>query len=151
MKRFQLIICLVVAGALLAPATMAAPAKTTPKKAAPKKAAPKGQPIVVDGKIKALAKTPRPGTVPYKDCLAAIHLTGVKASKGKLPGSILVYAWTMRANKLTAQATLRPGQTVKFVVQPWDKVEGKYGRYQRRELDGDDVLALDAFFGEPAK
>jgi hypothetical protein len=151
MKRFQSIICLAVAGVLLTPASFAAPAKTAPKKAAPKKAAPKVQPVILEGKIKAIAKTPRPGTVPYKDCLAAIHLTGVKASKGTLPGSILLYVWTMRANKLTPQASLRAGQTVKFAVQPWDKVEDKYGRYQRRELDSDDVLALDAFFGEPSK
>lgn len=118
---------------------------------AAEKAAPKAQPLIAQGKIKAIAKTPRPGTVPYKDCLAAIELTGVKVTNGKLPGSILLYVWTMRSNKLTPQATLKAGQTVKFAVQPWDKVEGKYGRYQRRELDGDEVLTLDAYFGEPAK
>ncbi len=140
MKHF--IPCLTLAAnALLLSVAIAAPTKTTPKKAV-------AQPLMAQGKIKAIAKTPRPGTVPYKDCLAAIELTGVKASKGKLPARILVYVWTMRANKLTPQASLKAGQSVKFAVQPWDKVEGKYGRYQRRELDGDEVLDLDAYFGE---
>ena len=148
MKHF---ICFAIAVTAFSPAfSIAAPTKTAPK-TAPKKVAPKTQSLMAQGKIKAIATTPRPGTVPYKDCLAAIELSGVKASKGKLPGSILVYVWTMRANKLTPQAALKSGQTVKFAVQPWDKVEGKYGRYQRRELDGDAVLDLDAFFGEQVK
>lgn len=132
--------------AVLASCSFAAPPRTTPTAAAPT-----AQFLIAQGKIKAIAKTPRPGTVPYKDCLAAIHLTDVKALKGKLAGSILLYVWTMRANKLTPQAALKAGQTVKFSVQPWDKVEGKYGRYQRRELDGNETLSLDAYFAEPAK
>lgn len=142
MKSFIACLTIITTGALLSSYSLAAP---------PKKAAPKAQSLMAQGKIKAIAKTPRPGTVPYKDCLAAIELTAVKGTNGKLPGSILLYVWTMRSNKLTPQATLKAGQTVKFAVQPWDKVEGKYGRYQRRELDGDEVLTLDAYFGEPAK
>ena len=142
MKRFIACLTILATSAFLTSASLATP---------PKKAAPKAQPLTAQGKIKAIAKTPRPGTVPYKDCLAAIELTGVKGTNGKLPGSILLYVWTMRSNKLTPQATLKAGQTVKFAVQPWDKVEGKYGRYQRRELDSDEALTLDAYFGEPTK
>ncbi len=142
MKHLIACLTLITTSAFLASPSLAAP---------PKKATPKAQPLMAQGKIKAIAKTPRPGTVPYKDCLVAIELTGVKGTNGKLPSSILLYVWTMRANKLTPQATLKAGQTVKFSVQPWDKVEGKYGRYQRRELDGDEVMTLDAYFGEPAK
>ena len=108
--------------------------------------------VVVQGKIKAIARTPRPGSVPYKDAVTAIHLIGVKPVKGKLAGSnILVYVWGMRANKLTPAAAYRPGQMVKLTLQPWEKVEGKYSRYQRMELDDDNVLTLNTYWGEPAR
>ena len=133
--------------ATLAPTTLAQ--STKPKPAAAKKPAPV---IVVQGKIKAIARTPRPGSVPYKDAVTAIHLTNVKPIQGKFAqSSVLVYVWGMRSNKLTPAAAYKAGQSVKFTVQPWEKVEGKYGRYQRMELDDDAVLELDAFWGEVAK
>lgn len=108
--------------------------------------------LVVQGKIKAIARTPRPGSVPYKDAVIAIHLAGTKAAQGKLPqGNILIYTWGMRANKLTPAASFKPGQTIKLRLQLWDKVEGKYGRYQRVELDDDNVLTLNTYWGEPGR
>ena len=65
--------------------------------------------------------------------------------------SILVYAWGMRGNKLTPTASYKVGQTIKLSLQPWEKVEGKYGRYQRFELNDEAALSLDAFWGEPVK
>jgi hypothetical protein len=130
-------------------ATVAQPAKA---KAAKPAGARKPAGLIVQGKIKAIARTPRPGSVPYKDAVTAIHLINVKPAQGKLKqSSILVYVWGMRSNKLTPAASYKPGQSVKFTLQPWDKVEGKYGRYQRVELDDDAVLELDAFWGEPTK
>jgi hypothetical protein len=126
---------------------IAAPAKTAKKPPAKAKPAP----LIVQGTIKALASVPRPGTVPYKDALMAIHLTGVKPSRGKMPGNILAYVWGMRANKLTPAASYKKGQTLKLKVQPWDKVEGNYGRYQRRELDDEATFTLETFWGEPVK
>ncbi len=108
--------------------------------------------VVVQGKIKAIAKTPRPGSVPYKDAITAIHLTHVKLLHGKLMQSaILVYVWGLRSNKLTPAASYKVGQTIKFALQPWDKVEGKYGRYQRSELSDDATFHMDAFWGEVTK
>jgi hypothetical protein len=137
-------------GALIAVAPLHAAPKTA-KKPATSKSKAKPALLIVQGKIKALATVPRPGTVPYKDALMAIHLSGVKPSRGKMPGSVLVYVWGMRANKLTPAASYKSGQSVKLAVQPWDKVEGKYGRYQRRELDDEATFTLDTFWGEPVK
>lgn len=108
--------------------------------------------LVVQGKIKAIAKTPRPGSVPYKDAVTALHLTDVKQLRGKLTQSaILVYVWGLHNNKLTPVASYKVGQTLKFSLQPWDEVEGKYGRYQRIELSDDATFNLDAFWGEATK
>ena len=98
MKRFIACLTILATSAFLTSASLATP---------PKKAAPKAQPLTAQGKIKAIAKTPRPGTVPYKDCLAAIELTGVKGTNGKLPSSILLYVWTMRSNKRHAASNVK--------------------------------------------
>jgi hypothetical protein len=125
---------------------MAQPAKKT---AGAKRTAPI---LIVQGKVKSIARTPRPGSVPYKDAVTAIQLTNVKPVQGKMKQStILVYVWGMRNNKLAPAASYRAGQTIKLSLKPWDKVEGKYGRYQRMELDDEGALALDAFWGEVAK
>ena len=133
------------------PSVSAAP-PTSPKR--PQKPAAKTQAptLVVQGKIKAIAKMPRPGTVPYKDAVTAIYLTNVKPLTGKVSQrSILVYMWGLRNNKLTPAASYRAGQSLTLSLQPWDKVERKYGRYQRVELDDDDALALDVYWGEGKK
>ena len=133
--------------------TTAAPSKRAPNQATKAKlGGRKAAPLIVQGKIKEIAKTPRPGSVPYKDAVTAIHLTGVKSIQGKLKqNNILVYVWGMRTNKLTSMASYKVGQSIKLALKPWEKVEGKYGRYQRMELDSEEALSLDAFWGETTK
>lgn len=124
-------------------------APSTPRK----KAAPLVvQGIVVQGIIKALTRPPRPGSVPYKDAVIALHLTGVKAVKGKFSRKqIVVFMWGMRGNKLMPAAWWKPGRVVTLALQPWEKVEGKYGGYNRRELESDEAMSLDAYWGEVKK
>jgi len=134
--------------ALVPVARAAAQAKSAVKRPA----APTG--LVVQGKIKAVTRPPRPGSVPYKDAVIAVHLTGAKAVRGgKLPagGAVLVYVWGMRKNKLTPAAYYKPGQTMTFALQPWDRVEEKYGGYNRRDFEDDDVLSLPVYWGEAAR
>lgn len=124
----------------------AAPAKKPARKAAPA--------LVVQGVVKAAARAPRPGSVPYKDAIIALHLTGVKtvgAAKRRVPAQIVVFVWGMRNNKLTSAARFKPGQKLKLALQPWEKVEGKYGGYNRRELESDEAMALDTYWGEIRK
>ncbi|HEY0073235.1 MAG TPA: hypothetical protein VGB77_03965 [Abditibacteriaceae bacterium] len=149
-----LALCCILRVFIIVPATIAAPAskaanQTVKTKPASKKTA---SSLIVQGKIKEIAKTPRPGSVPYKDAVTAIHLTRVKSIQGKLKqNSILVYVWGMRANKLTSMASYRVGQSIKISLKPWAKMEGKYGRYQRMELDSEEALSLDSFWGEVTK
>lgn len=117
--------------------------------AAAPKAAPKKAVLRVTGKVKAVAKAPRPGSVPYKDAVIAVHMTSVKAVQGKLAAKqILVYTWGMKNNKATAAASYRPGQTLTLRLTPWDKVERKYGSYNRAEINSSAVDDLDAYWGE---
>ncbi len=120
--------------------------------AAPSAPRKKAVPPVVQGTIKALTKPPRPGSVPYKDAVIALHLTGVKAVSGKFSKKqIVVFVWGMRGNKLMPAASWKPGRVVTLALQPWEKVEGKYGGYNRRELESDEAMSLDTYWGEAKK
>jgi hypothetical protein len=152
--NLSLVFCTILCVVIVTPAVTAAPIKKAANQAVKTKPASKkaAASLIVQGKIKAIAKTPRPGSVPYKDAVTAIHLTSVKSIQGKLKqDSILVYVWGMRADKLTSMASYRVGQSIKLSLKPWEKVEGKYGRYQRMELDSEEALSLDAFWGEATK
>ncbi len=105
--------------------------------------------LVVSGTIKAISVSPKPGTVAYKDCVIAIDLGSVKVQSGTLADSeILVFVWGMKDNKLTTSSSYSVGQTVTFKLTAWDKVEGKFGGYNRIELNGDDIDALNLYWGE---
>jgi hypothetical protein len=152
--NLSLALCTILCVAIITPALTAAPVKKAAKQASKAKPASKkaASSIIVQGKIKAIARMPRPGSVPYRDAVTSIHLTSVKSTHGKLKqNNILVYVWGMRANKLTSMASCRVGRNIKLSLKPWEKVEGKYGRYQRMELDSEEALSLDAFWGEATK
>lgn len=143
MRRISMVglaLCFLLAVGGLAGSTTAAPAK----KATPA--------VVVQGKIKAIAKAPRPRSVPYKDAIISIHLVEVKPLQGKFsPKQTVVFVWGMRDNKLTPAASFKPGRVVKVAIQSWEKVEGKYGGYNRRELDSEAAMSLDPYWGEIQK
>jgi len=109
--------------------------------------------LVAQGRIQAVARSPRPGAVPYKDAVIALHLTGARALRGgRLPGgSLLVYVWGMKDNKLQPAASYRPGQTVRLALQPWEKAEETYGGYNRVDLEDEAVLALPTYWGQAAR
>lgn len=133
--------------AMLAAVLLVAPITHAITHAAPVKA--KKAPLIVQGRIVALTRPPRPGSVPYKDAVIALRLNGLKAVQGKLRArEIVVFVWGMRHNKRTAAASYRIGQVVRFPLMPWERAEGKYGSYNRFELQGNDVYALDTYWGE---
>jgi hypothetical protein len=109
-------------------------------------------PLVVRGTIRALTRSPRPGSVPYKDAVIALHLTGVQAVRGgKLPGArLLLYTWGMKDNKLSPAAFYKPGQTITLALRPWAAAEETYGGYNRVDFEDDALLALPTFWAEPA-
>lgn len=134
---------LMILGALgAAGAVSSAPSKPAAKKT-PKTA------LVVVGRVKAFTRPPRPRSVPYKDAVIALHLTGVKAQSGRISSQeIVVFAWGMRNNQWTPAASYRAGQVVRLQLAPWEKMERKYGNYNRFELEGKAVLDLDTYWGE---
>jgi len=109
---------------------------------------PKGA-ILIEATIKDKAEPPMPGTVPYPECLIAIHLTDIKAQNDSFPTEeAVVFVWGMRSNKWTKAASLKAGQKISLSVQPWEQVEAKYGSYNRKELDSEESWFLDIYWGE---
>lgn len=105
--------------------------------------------LVVQGKINAIERVPKPGTVPYKDCITSIHLTELAAISGTFAeAEALVFVWGMRDNKWTAAARYKVGQALKLRLVPWRQVEKKYGSYNRIEPDDDELLLLEPYWGE---
>jgi alginate O-acetyltransferase complex protein AlgJ len=107
---------------------------------------------VIRGTVAARTSVPRPHTVPYKDCLLAVHLTEVRArSGGTVPNEIVGYLWGMRDHVWTEAAGYRVGQQITLRVRSWedDEVQRQYGTYNRKELDDPELLMLSAFWGEP--
>jgi hypothetical protein len=103
----------------------------------------------VRGTVTAIAPVPKPGSVPYKDCLVAVHLSGVTAVTGTLStDELLVFVWGLKDNRLMPPASFQPGQGVTLTLTAWEKVEGRLGGLNRVELDDDAVLLLDTYWGE---
>lgn len=147
MKRIHRLSIAILAGALgfaSCVAIQAAPPKSV--SSGTKKA---GALWLVQGKVKAATRAPRPGSVPYKDAVIALHLTSTKVLRGRpIAREIVVFVWGMRHNKRTRAAAYRAGQVVTLPLTPWEKAERKYGSYNRFELPGEETLALDTYWGE---
>ena len=106
-------------------------------------------PLRIRGTVAALTRPPRPGTVPYRDCIVALHLAGPRSEQGPLDeDQIVVFLWGMRDNAWTAAARYEVGQLLDLTLVPWSEVEGRYGSYNRMELDDDELLFLDVFWAQ---
>jgi alginate O-acetyltransferase complex protein AlgJ len=111
-----------------------------------------GQEIEVNGTVETISSVPRPGTVPYKDHIAALHLVDVvSGDSGGAPaahGQAVVYLWSMRDNVWTAAARLRPGDRVKLHLRPWPDVSAQYEKFNRTELDDSALQLEEPVWGE---
>jgi alginate O-acetyltransferase complex protein AlgJ len=121
-----------------------------------------GEEIEVSGTVESISPVPRPGTVPYKDHIEALHVVDIVAagddrgsegeeksspSRGQRPRlqsetQAVVYLWSMRDNVWTPAARLRPGEQVKLQLRPWPDVSAQYEKFNRTELE-DSVLQLE--------
>lgn len=102
-----------------------------------------GEQMVVEGIVNAVSRSPRPGSVPYRDNVLTIHLVDLKDQTGSLESDqALVYGLGMDDNKLTELANLRSGDLVKMSLSSWDEVEGEYGSFRRSPLD-DEMMELE--------
>lgn len=145
------------------PASPAAPAALEPAPTAPAPSEAASDfgtaSLEVTATVVARAEAPRPGSVPYRDALIALHLRGVAAAtaprpgaEGAPPGELLAYVFGLRDDAATREARLEPGARVRLRLAPFDAdaVQRRVGSLNRVELDDLDLLALPAFFGEPA-
>ena len=105
-----------------------------------------GENIVVTATIKAKTEPPAPRSVPYAECIIALHLKNLETPD--LPEEFVVFLWGMRENQWTDAATFKVGQEVKLRLRPWNSVEVDYGNYNRKELENEDAWLLDVYWGE---
>ncbi len=87
--------------------------------------------LEIAGIISEISPAPRPGTVPYKDHIVALHLIAPESGEASgLSGKdLVVLTWSMRDNVWTNAARLRPGEKVRIKVSDWKNYESKYGSY----------------------
>ena len=105
-----------------------------------------GENIVVTATIKAKTEPPAPGSVPYAECIIALHLKNLETPD--LPEEFVVFLWGMRENQWTEAATFKVGQEVNLRLRPWNSVEVDYGSYNRKELENEDAWLLNVYWGE---
>jgi hypothetical protein len=95
-----------------------------------------------------ITRAPKPGSVPYKDALVAVHLTNVRSKQKGLPTEIVAYLWGMKDNQPAAASRIRKGQVLSLSLEPWDEAEDRYGGYNRVELSDPKTLSLEPYWAE---
>jgi alginate O-acetyltransferase complex protein AlgJ len=112
-----------------------------------------GESVTASGTVEAISTVPRPGSVPYKDHVLALHLTDLTIEgREKTAGlEALVYAESMRDNSLTAAARFRPGDRITLRLRPWTDVADQYEKINRSEIDDPAVQLEEPCWGEMVK
>lgn len=107
-----------------------------------------GERLEIAGVIQEASPVPRPGSVPYKDHVMALHLVDV-ALPGETLGDrqALVYLWSMRDNEWTPAAMLRAGQRVRLSAVNWMDVAGEVDAVNRSEVEDEDAVFAEPFWG----
>jgi len=60
----------------------------------------------------------------------------------------LVYAVSMKDNRLTPAARLRSGERITIKVSPWSDHEVTYGNWPRSEINDDNLMLQEPLWGE---
>ena len=111
-----------------------------------------GEEIEVSGTVESISPVPRPGTVPYKDHIEALHLVDIAGADARdaaeSHAQAVVYSWSMRDNEWTSAARLRPGDRVKLRLRPWPDVSPQYEKFNRTELDDSALQLEEPVWGE---
>ncbi len=108
-----------------------------------------GEVVVASGTIQEIAPIPRPGTVPYADHIAAVHLVDLESERALVNGrQALVYIWGMRNHILQEAARFRAGDRITVLLRPWSDVAIQYDGINRTELKNEDVQFEVPTWGE---
>ena len=95
---------------------------------------------------------PRPGSVPYRDHIVAIHLRAIDVIDGPADGAgrdVVVYVRSMIHNELTEAASWRPGDRVRLALQPWADLAPELDGINRGELSDPALLLVEPWWGVP--
>lgn len=110
-----------------------------------------GAPVRVTATVAAVSAFPRPGSVPYKDHIFAVSLTGVTGPGVPPDSRAVVYLWSMKDNVLTPASGWKPGVRVTLDLKSWNDVSADYDRLNRSELDDESLQLEPPCWGEPTK
>jgi hypothetical protein len=110
-----------------------------------------GESVTASGTVEAVSAVPRPGSVPYKDHILALHLTDLRIEgRDEAAGlEAIVYAESMRDDVLTSAAHFRPGDNVTLRLRPWSDVSDQYEKINRSEIDDPAIQLEEPCWGEP--
>lgn len=110
-----------------------------------------GESVTASGTVEAVSAVPRPGSVPYKDHILALHLTDLRIEgRDEAAGlEAIVYAESMRDNVLTSAAHFRPGDSVTLRLRSWSDVSDQYEKINRSEIDDPAIQLEEPCWGEP--
>lgn len=109
-----------------------------------------GESIVAEGTVQSISSIPRPGSVPYRDHIAALHVVDLSI-KGRNDSENLesvVYVESMHDNVLTRAARLGPGDHVTLQLRPWAVVADRYEKINRSEIDDPSIQLEEPCWGE---
>ncbi len=109
------------------------------------------QAITVTGIVESVSLVPAPHSVPYKDHILTVHLSGIEHEDGTTEdGDTVIHMWSMRDNVWTDAARYRPGQRITVLLRPWSDVSLELDRFNRSELDDERLWLAEPCWGEPA-
>jgi hypothetical protein len=107
-----------------------------------------GAELVVTGRVHRVGAVPRPGSVPYRDHIVAVHLTDLAGLPSDISGThALVYVWSLQDNVPQLGARLRAGDRITLRLRPWSEVAAWLEGINRSELDH--LLGVSPWWGEP--
>jgi alginate O-acetyltransferase complex protein AlgJ len=107
---------------------------------------PSGETIVVSGIVREVSPAPRPGSVPYREHIVAIHLVDLPDN-----GEAIVYMRSMAENTWTRAARLRNGEEITVRLQRWADVATRFDGINRSELDNMELQLQEPCWGEWAE
>lgn len=104
----------------------------------------------IRGVVSGVAAIPRPGSVPYREHIVAVHLVDVisEGTQPEGPYECVVYTWSMREQQSTKAARLRVGDPFSAEVVPWEDVSEALEKFQRSDLNEPSLLSEPANWAE---
>ncbi len=102
-----------------------------------------GRTLTVTGTVREAAPVPRPGTVPYRDHVTALHLVDLPDDN-----QAVVYMSSMKDNRWTRAARLRTGEEITVRLRAWAEVADRYGAINRSELDDFELQLQEPCWGK---